>query len=485
MGAAIVEVRGLRVRYPNQPAAALRGLDAMFCRGETALLLGRTGSGKSTLALALCGVIPHLVTADISGTVRILGQSPWETPLWRTCRTVGFLLQNADAMAFTERVEDEIAFGLENACVAPETMESLVERTLELVDAKRLRGRLLRTLSSGEMQRVMIAALLALDQKFLILDEPCAYLDQQGRRALLALLGTLADQGKGVVVIEHRPELFGTTKVRRFYLHRGRLTSRMPLPKPLPPVPAGTPGTVCLSFEDVEFGYGDAGNCGLLSRVSFQVASGESVVLRGANGSGKTTVFLLAMGLLCPQRGNIVTCGVPVGPKGPKGKRPEAALVLQWPQAQLFMPTVWEEVRVRAADDEAARRELRLLALEPLIDRHPRSLSMGQMRRLTLAAALAARPRLLLLDEPSVGQDDGSLRLMIRRLGRFVGDGGALLSATHDERVAAVLGQRELFLEKGTVHERKGGRDEGLRCDALCLPDLVEYARRGVGGKGP
>ncbi|MEJ5365089.1 MAG: ABC transporter ATP-binding protein [Desulfosoma sp.] len=485
MGATVIDVRGLCVRYPNQPIPTLRGLDAEFRQGETTLLLGPTGSGKSTLAFALCGVIPQLLKADVSGSVRILGRSPWETPLWRTCRTLGFLLQDVNAMAFTERVEDEIAFGLENACVAPQAMETLIERALNFVNAKQLRGRLLRTLSSGELQRVMIAALLALDQRFLILDEPCAYLDQQSRGVLLDLLGALADQGKSLVVIEHRPELFRTTGVRPFYLHQGRLSSQTPSQESLAPVPKGPPGRVCLRFEDVEFGYGDADGFPLLSQVSFEVASGESVVLRGANGSGKTTVFLLAMGLLCPRKGTIVVCDIPVGARASKRRIPDATLVLQWPQAQLFMPTVWEEVRVRASDDEAVGEELEFLALEPLKDRHPRSLSMGQMRRLTLAAALAARPRLLLLDEPSVGQDDRSLKLMIRRLSRFVGEGGALLSATHDERVAAVLGQRELFLEKGTIHERKGGRYEGVHGDSLCLPAVVECARGSIHGKGP
>ncbi len=450
----------LTVRYPHRASEAVREVCLALREGETVLLSGMTGSGKSTLLMAIVGVIPHLVRAHLGGTVHIEGVSPWRIPLWKTSQTVGVLLQHAEAMMFTETVEDEILFGLENACLPPNSMRERVQQVMELTGISHLAGRSLRTLSSGELQRVAIASLLALDQPYLLLDEPLAFLDHEGRHALLSLLNRLVWCGKGLLIVEHRNSYFHNTDITRLFLHHGSLEVSPRERRSLPRCYGIGGGRPVLTFEEVTFAW-DGSATPLFSSASFEVSSGESVVLQGANGVGKTTILLLAMGLLRPLRGKIITAGVEVTAHTSSRIGRRAALVLQSPHHQLFMPTVWEEVRVRAKDDRNAREELELLQLSHLAQCHPRSLSLGQMRRLTVAAALAAAPSLLLLDEPSVGQDDVSLRLMLERLRRFLQEGGTLLTTTHDERVARALGERTLTLRDGTVYGERRKEDDG------------------------
>ncbi|WP_448383190.1 ABC transporter ATP-binding protein [Desulfosoma sp.] len=422
----MIEARNLVVRYPHQQKPVLRGVD-MECReGELTLLCGATGSGKSSLCLALCGVIPHFIKAEVSGLVRLGQFYPWDHPLWQTSRIVGLLMQAAETMVFTDRVADEIAFGLENAGVPAPEIDQRMQNVVDFMGIAHLAGRSLRSLSCGELQRVVIAALLVLDQRFLILDEPFAYLDRPSCRRLLELFSFLCRTGKAVFVIEHRHGLFHDYGFRPLFLAQGRLEHRAPCPAPLPSIPRTCAGNVLLEFDSVDFDWGgdQTHKAPLLRGVTFQVRAGESVVLSGENGSGKTTLFLLAMGLVKPLGGIIRACGVLPAEVGPRVMARCAALVLQAPQSQLFMATVWEEIQLRAADEASAMEELHAFDLHALRHRHPRSLSAGQMRRVTLAAAFAARPKLLLLDEPSVGQDDEALGFIIRRLGRFVEEGG-------------------------------------------------------------
>jgi len=177
----------------------------------------------------------------------------------------------------------------------------------------------------------------------------------------------------------------------------------------------------------------------------------------GDNGAGKTKLLKLTLGLLNPQAGRILVNGASAsGGKTRKIAR-TAALVLQNPDHQVRLPTVYQEVSWGAAGREAAAREIQALGLAGLEEPHPHFLSSAQKRRVTLAAALARRPRLLLLDEPTVGQDDANLAILLRRLGDFVMEGGALLTATHDVRAARCFGQMVLAREKGRAVQ--GRRD--------------------------
>ena len=438
----MLEVSGLTLRYSGQTKNALDTVNLRLAPGEIVLVSGPTGCGKSTLGLILCGAIPSLIPGRMSGSAVLLGVSIAGSPVHEIARTLGFLMQNVEQQMFTELVEDEIAFGLENFCVPAVEISRRTKEALALVKADHLAGRRLAELSAGERQRVMLAALLALQQQVLVLDEPLAYLDRTAQEQLLELLAHLARQGCAVLLFEHRRDMIRATVAHReIYLEQGLMAEAPAARWQFKKVLARLPGPEVLCFEQASFAW-QADSPPLFQDFSFRLRQRESAVLLGRNGSGKTSLMALAAGLLRPQAGQVTVCGLNAATAAPQVIARQAAFIFQHPDHQLFLPAVSEEVRSQAADSATAEAELAALGLKDLEDRHPRSLSMGQKRRLTIAAALARQPRLLLLDEPSVGQDDRNLDRIIRRLDRFLEQGGALLTATHDERVAEALAGR-------------------------------------------
>ncbi len=451
----MITVEGLTYRYAGQPDDALRGLSVNVPEGSFVLVSGPTGSGKSTLAQALCGAIPHLLHGRLQGRVEVNGQDVATTPVRGLARFVGMLMQNVEWQTFTDAVDDEVAFGLENLGVAPEEMPLRVADALGAVGAGHLSGRKIDMLSTGERQRTMLAALLAMEQKVLILDEPLAYLDRRAAAELVVLLRRLAGIGRTVLVLEHRLDLLRPHVDQELHLRDGRLdeSSNWNPEEELPRCPPARPGDVLLAYREVAFAWPGA-SASVFSDVSFEVRAGESVVMLGDNGTGKTTLLKIALGLHRPSAGQVVTIGLDAYRTKTRRLADDAALVLQNPDHQLHLPTVAEEVGWAAANPAEAARLITGLGLSGLEAKHPQSLSVGQKRRVTIAAALARRPRVLLLDEPSVGQDDESLALVLRELGASVASGGALLTATHDPRVVRALAHRTVVLEQGRlIHE--------------------------------
>jgi energy-coupling factor transport system ATP-binding protein len=448
MGGRVIALHALGCRYAGHETDALADVSADLPAGGSTLLSGPTGSGKSTLAAVLCGVIPHLVPAALRGRVAVGGQDPAKAPIRETARTVGLLLQNVEWQTFTDDPEDEVAFGLENRAVPPAEIGPRAAEVLAAVGAAHLAGRRLDTLSTGERQRVVLAALLALRPPVLVLDEPLAYLDRAGVRSLLAQLADLGRAGHTVLVLEHRRDLVRRSAGRELFLDGGRLADAPPPRDGFPAVAAGVPGPTRLAWQRVSLTRGRLGP--LLDDVSVGVRGGESVVLAGDNGSGKTTMLKAALGLVRPAAGSVVTCGRDAATTSTRKLATDAALVLQNPDHQLHLPTVAEEVGYAGGPDRAAR-EIARLGLTGLEGRHPQSLSVGQKRRVTLAAALARDPKLLLLDEPTVGQDDASLARVLARLAEYVAWGGALVAATHDRRAALALGTRPVLVDRGTA----------------------------------
>ena len=452
----MIHLDQISFQYAGPGTEALSGLDLDLPAGGITLISGATGCGKTTLGLMLAGAIPHLIPGRLTGKISVNGLDPTTRPVRETARKVGLLTQNVELQIFTDRVEDEIAFGLENFGLPAQLMPGLVDGALDDLKVGHLRDRSLPTLSAGECQRVMIAALLCLGQPMLILDEPLAFLDRTSSLNLLSLLAELAGAGRTVLLFEHRRDLVMALAESELCLKDGRLVECPACLNEFPRIEKTSPsGLPCLIFDRASFQYEGAGEP-LFQDVSLDVRSGESVVLLGENGSGKTTLLKLAMGLLRPTAGRIVNSGLKVGEASPRVLSRRAAYIFQNPDHQLYLSTVEEEVAWQAESPGRAVLEIKALGLLGLEKRHPRSLSMGQKRRLTLAAALARGPGLLLLDEPSVGQDDLSLALIFKRLEKFCADGGAVLSASHDIRACRTLAHRVIVLDNQTVRSGSG-----------------------------
>jgi energy-coupling factor transport system ATP-binding protein len=443
----MIEASALSYRYPERPDQALDDLQLQIPEGSLTLMSGGTGSGKSTFALACVGAVPRYTGGQLQGELLLAGSPVKGRPVFQLASQVGLLMQNVEHQIFTDQVEDEIAFGLENVALSPSDIEDRLTAALELAGAQSLRHRALAMLSAGERQRVALAAVLALDQPIVILDEPFAYLDRLSGERLLQTLSALADRGRTVLLLEHRRDLVRARCSREIRLHRGRVTAEPINELTREPLAADAVGaeevalevrglTVCRNGED------------LVREGCLRLAAGQSAVLLGDNGCGKTTLFRTLMGLEPWAGGQGTLAGLPLGRASTRALVQRVRLVLQNPDHQLTQSRVVDEL---GKGDLSELAEMGLSGTEQL---HPQSLSVGQKRRLTLATALSHRPRVLLLDEPTVGQDDESLALLLNRLERYVLQGGALLAATHDARVARILGGRCYVLEDRRLQER-------------------------------
>ena len=386
---ALARVEHLSYAYPDA-YPALRDVSLELEPGEVVALLGPSGGGKSTLLRALAGLVPHFHGGRFSGRVEVGGLDTRRTRPGDLAGTVATLFQDPEDQVVFTRVAAEVAFGLENLGVPPEEIAPRALEALAAVGAAHLAERPVAELSGGELQRVCLAAVLALEPRLLLLDEPTSQLDPDGAAAAIELARV---SGAAVVVSEQRPERVLDACDRVLFLRDGRLGCDLPdawLPREerLPDAaPSGPP--VC-TLDRVSFVYGERA---AVEGASLQVGRGEIVALIGPNGSGKTTLAKLAAGLLEPAAGRVERAG-------------RACYLSQDPGRYLVRERADEEVALAVGGDlEPARRALGSVGRAVFVGRHPRDLSRGERARLALAAVLVAEPDLLVLDEPTRGVD--------------------------------------------------------------------------------
>jgi energy-coupling factor transport system ATP-binding protein len=435
--------------YPGADLAGLDGVSLSVEPGELVAVLGASGSGKTTLLRVLSGLAPHFHGGRFSGRVEIAGRDTRTTRPADLAGTVATVFQDPEDQVIFGRVENEVAFGLENIGVQPGEILPRARAALAAVGAEHLSGRRSETLSAGELQRVCLASALALEPALLLLDEPTSQLDPDGADELLELAVRLArERGTAVLVSEQRPTLPLEHCDRVLFLEEGRLLLDAPQAEALdwladhrpaylprqPVLPAGATeqGEVVCRLEAVSFAY--AGGPPVLDGVDLRLARGEVAALTGANGSGKTTLGKLAAGLLGPQAGRVERRGTP-------------AYLSQDPGRYLVRDRVDEEVALGVDGDlSRARSALRAAGLVGYEQRHPRDLSSGERERLALAAVLVTEPDLLVLDEPTRGVDPVRKALLGDLLRRDAARRATLL-ITHDLAFAGDVADRLVTLD--------------------------------------
>jgi energy-coupling factor transport system ATP-binding protein len=450
-----VEARALRFAYGGASAPALDGLELDVSPGEVLLLEGPSGEGKSTLLRALCGLVPHFHGGRFSGRVVVCGHDTVRTSPARIARMAGLVFQDPEGQAVLGSVERDVAFGLESAGLAPARIPGRVAAALEMAGAAHLRGRAIGTLSGGERQRVALAAVLAPEPRVLLMDEPTSQLDDRGAAALTSTLARLAaGAGVAVVVAEHRGERARTIATRVVAVRGGRIEAPGPGPASPPPPAAAAPGPVLARVEDLRAGHPGRP---VLAGACLELAAGTVTTLAGPNGSGKTTLLRAMAGLHAPDAGRVLLEGRDVTGLPAERRFPGIALVGQDPGRHLLTERVDAEVAFaleRLGVPGRERRErvaraLEELGLGPLADRHPLDLSVGQRERVALAAILAARPGVILLDEPTRGMDPARKAALGRLLRERAAAGAAVLVATHDAAFARAVGDRALVMAHG------------------------------------
>ncbi len=430
--------RDLSYTYHGRPTPDLRAVSLEARAGECLLVTGPSGCGKSTLARCLVGLIPHLYKGDLRGAVWVDGLPTAETPLWRLVERAGMALQNPQAQMLASSVEDELVFGLENLGLPADAIAARLNEALAHFGLTHLRTRDPRRLSGGEGQRLMLAAALARRSPILVLDEPLSMLDTTAAAGLVRDLAGLADQGRAVVVCEHRSRYFRAAGPFREF----RLGEAAPADPPgaPPPAPLRDAAPFALSIRGLRVSFGE--RC-VLDGLNLELPAGQIVALVGVNGSGKTTLLRALAGLQSH-----------AGAVEIAGGRPDLALVFQNPDLQLFNATLREELRYGLAEPDEALYAWLLGALGLARYEHssPLLLSEGEKKRLCLGLALMRRPRHgVLLDEPTLGQDDHHRALLGQTARGLAAAGRLVLTATHDLAWALAYATRLLLLCEGRI----------------------------------
>ncbi len=487
-------VENLSFRYRDRDEFAIRDVSFELESGKILLIAGASGCGKTTLIRCVNGLIPRSYKGELAGRVLLHGQpvlagGSGDTPgmpLSRISQIVGTVLQDPERQILGAHVFTEVAFGLENLGVPRQEIIRRVDGTLDYLGIAHLKNRETFHLSGGEKQKVAVAGILAMQPSILLLDEPLASLDPASAEEALTLLRRLADEGKTVVIIEHRvedvlkikPELslfMVDGEVRYFGPTDGLETvvdyREVKLPAPMilekarhDPTPAYAPPVLAMAardgplveFHDVAFAYEP--ETPVLREVNLSIQAGDIIAVLGPNGAGKTTLVKHAIGLLKPKQGRVLLEGVDTRQLSVAQIAHTIGYVFQSPSHMLFAPTVREELAfgpqnlgfAQETTDHNVTEAVAALNLKGLEDYPPLGLSFGQQKRVSIAAILAMRSKILVMDEPTAGQDyKNYMAFMNAILG--LPNFAAILFITHDVDMAVCYANRVVLVHDGTI----------------------------------
>lgn len=509
----VVLIKKMRYWYPDEIKPALDGVDLDLSRSELTLVIGPSGCGKSTLMLALNGTVPKVTGGKIAGQVQVAGMDPLEHEQAEMATKVGIVFQDPDAQLASIFVRDEVAFGLQNLLYERATILERIDEALAFVGLHSMADRDVFSLSGGEKQRLAIASILAMQPELMVLDEPTANIDPQGGYEVTQVIKDLRDRlGMSLVVVEHEISNLAPLADRLVVMNEGQIafegaprdvlqahgremrddlglwipeaaefalqlkpSTRAIRPFPLAPSeipttvaktvplgawrPAVNPklGDTIVRAEKVAYIYPRQPEPALRS-VTCSIRAGEAVALLGQNGSGKSTFASLLVGLRKPGSGSLEVDGHDARQAGVGTLARTVSYVFQYPEHQFVGESVFDDAayglrRRGVADAEVRERVLSILGrfgLDLLLERHPFTLSMGQKRRLSIADMLVTRPRLLILDEPTSGQDRRNTLALVELLNSLRDELGlALVVITHDMRLVAEWCDRAIVLSQG------------------------------------
>jgi energy-coupling factor transporter ATP-binding protein EcfA2 len=476
----------LTFRYRSRAQPAIRNISFEVAAGEMLLIAGASGCGKTTLARCINGLIPRSYKGELSGRILMQGQDTSPYPLARISQMVGTVLQDPERQILGTRVVSEVAFGLENLGLSREEIIQRVDQALAYLKISDLRQRETFHLSGGEKQKVALAGVLAMRPGMLLLDEPLASLDPASAHETLSLVRQLADEGMSVLMIEHRVEdVLQYRPDRVLFLQDGeirylgaldglncsvdyrdvklpaqviiRLSAGDPPPPPLTPVEVrqGPPQSL-VQFEGVRFGYEEGSR--VLQDINLTIQRGDVIAVLGPNGAGKTTLVKHAIGLLKPGGGRVLVNGRDTREISVAQVASTLGYVFQSPSHMLFAPTVREELAFGPTNlrhppqqiEKEVKEAIQIVHLDGFEETPPLSMSFGQQKRVTIAAILAMRSRILVMDEPTAGQDYRNYMDFMDAILQLPGF-EAILFITHDIDLAVIYANRVLLISDGQL----------------------------------
>ena len=540
-----VSIQDVTFRPIHAEQPALKHVSLIVPRGELVVLMGRSGSGKSSLCYALNGLVPQFIQGEWTGTVMVHGQPTTQSPVWKQANRVGMVFQDFETQLVSTNVEAELRYALEaqggtHDFVDEASFREHVRRLLDMVGLSGLERRDPFSLSGGQRQRLVVASVLVREPLVIVMDQPLTDLDPAGRQQFLRLLDELKAKGITIVIAGHgvedlveadrvcvldqgemvwqgtprellgQPDLaarYGVTPYPLAACFRGQGTHTLPTtveeaweladaldlsivaPQLHEQGVRSEPSTTVLELSNVSAQY-EAGVPALF-RVSVSFQAGEFVAVLGQNGSGKSTLAKLCNGLLLPSEGRVLVLGNDTQQTGVARLSSLVGYVFQNPDHQIFAETVRKEIAFGAenagcAPDECEARvaeALQAVGLTGAEERDPFSLTKGERQRVAVASILAAKPRILIVDEPTTGLDAEESTRMMNMMRSLNQQGHTIIVITHDMWIVANYASRCVLMRDGSIladgPTREMFSDPALvRSASLELPALTRFAQR-------
>ena len=482
-------IDNLSFRYRDRQGSAIHNISFVANPGEVLLIAGASGCGKTTLVRCINGLIPRSYKGEMSGQILVFGEEVKDWKLSQISQKIGTVLQDPERQILGTKVVNEVAFGLENLGMPREEIYSRVDEALNFLKISHLRNRETFSLSGGEKQKVALAGVLAMRPSIVLLDEPLASLDPASAQDTLDAVRLLADRGLSILMVEHRVEdvlrihpervmfmsegeirylgdIAGLSKVvnyREVKLPAEDIVERAkrdPAPVEIKVLPGVTSsqssGEALVRFENVAFGY--ESGVEILHGINLQINRGDVIAVLGPNGAGKTTFVKHAIGLLKPKSGKVFVGGRDTNEASVAEIASMLGYVFQSPSHMLFAPTVREELafgptnmkHTKAQIELEVKESLKTVNLSDKENDPPLALSFGQQKRVSIAAILAMRSRILVMDEPTAGQDYQNYMNFMDSILQMPGF-EAILFITHDVDLAAIYANRILIISDGKL----------------------------------
>ncbi|MGL5541580.1 MAG: ABC transporter ATP-binding protein [Erysipelotrichaceae bacterium] len=510
---AIISFENFGIKYFSQSEPTLYDINLHIYPGEKVLIVGGSGSGKSTLSNCINGLIPHAYQAKTTGSLRIDGNVSETSSIFKRSKVVGTLLQDSDAQFVGLSVAEDIAFAMENDNRNQDEMKEIVAKVADIVDVNALLKQEPHELSGGQKQRVALGGVLVDQVEVLLFDEPLANLDPASGKKTIALIDELCKtQNKTIVIIEHRLEdVFYRHVDRIVVMDAGRIVCDVAMKELLKshllidhglreplyitalryakvdldliegieridqldlkeqkqlvrqwlldhpashPEPNHAP---LLELKNVDFRYDDSRL--ILDNVNFTIHKGEMVALVGKNGAGKSTISKVILGFAPIEKGSISINGEDLAKLSIKERAQKVGVVLQSPNQMLSKAMIYDEVALglqyaKVDPEEIERRvheALKICGLLPFRNWPISALSFGQKKRVCVASILVMKPEILILDEPTAGQDYKHYHEIMEFLKELNAQGQTIILITHDMHLMLEYTDRSIVLTDGKV----------------------------------
>lgn len=465
----MIEIQNFSFRYRGMDTLSLKKINLMIQKGECVLLSGISGCGKTTLLRALNGLIPHFYDGEIEGKVIVENMDIMETPMYKLSEKIGTVYQNPRSQFFNIDTDSEVAFGIENLAYPREELKRRISNTIDKTNTQDLMGRNIFDLSGGEKQKIAFASVYAMEPTLFLLDEPSANLDSEATENLKKQISELKQEGKTIIITEHRLYYLKDIIDRAIYLENGEVVAEftekeffsmdksslnnyglrtLNLDEVLVEgQPVDTKSVV--QVENLCSGYKEET---ILHNLCFTVNQGEIVAITGNNGAGKSTLSQALCGLHPIKSGKIKYNDRELTKKQ---CIENSYMVFQDVDYQIFADSVLNECNYGRinTDEEAALSVLCEMNLSEFTQRHPATLSGGQKQRLAVAVGVLCNKNIMIFDEPTSGLDKNSMERVATFVKELSQKGKTIFVVTHDYEFICKCCTRVLRINEGQLDE--------------------------------